>query len=83
MATICIPLRQAHQEFSRWVRQVEAGAEIVVTRRGQPVARLVPISSQQILSSEQQAALRRVEERMRHGYRLGGQAPRRDDLHDR
>jgi prevent-host-death family protein len=83
MNTTRITLREANQQLSRFVREVEAGAEVVITRRGRPVARLVPISSERILNSEQEAALRRVEDRMRHGYRLGGQAPRREEIYDR
>ena len=36
-----ISAREANQQFARFF-EVEAGAEILVTRRGQPVARIVP-----------------------------------------
>jgi len=40
MATVNV--REARTHFSRLLRQVEAGDEIVIARHGTPVARLVP-----------------------------------------
>jgi len=37
-----ISLRQANQNFSRYVEAIERGEEFVVTRRGRPVALLSP-----------------------------------------
>jgi prevent-host-death family protein len=51
-----ISLRQANQAFSRCVRDVEAGEDYVITRRGAPVARLVPVGRQRVLTPEQEAA---------------------------
>ena len=36
-----ISLREANQTFARCIREVEGGAEYVITRNGEPVARLV------------------------------------------
>jgi prevent-host-death family protein len=78
-----ISLRQANQHLSRYVKTVELGEELVITRRGKPVARLVPVAAQRQLSPEQLAALERTRERMRRGYDLGGRMPSRDELHER
>jgi len=78
-----ISLREANQHLSRYIRSVEKGEEWVITRRGKPVARLVPVSSERKLSAEQLAALKRSRERMRRGYDLGGRMPSRDELHER
>lgn len=78
-----ISLREANQHLSRYIRSVEKGEEWVITRRGKPVARLVPVSSERKLSAEQLAALERSRERMRRGYDLGGRMPSRDELHER
>lgn len=78
-----VSLREANQHLSRYVRDVEAGAEVVITRRGRPVARLVPVAAERQFSAEQEAALARTVARMKRGYSLGGQAPRRDELYDR
>jgi prevent-host-death family protein len=36
-------LREANQKFSRLVRAVRAGEEVVLLDRGRPIARVVPI----------------------------------------
>lgn len=39
-----IGIRELRQHASRWVAKAKAGASILITDRGQPVARLVPIT---------------------------------------
>ena len=39
---ITVNLREAKSNLSRLLAQVEAGEEIIITRNGKPVARLVP-----------------------------------------
>ena len=51
-----ITLREANQAFSRCIREVEAGEEITITRRGEPVARIVPVRRERVLTPEQEAA---------------------------
>jgi prevent-host-death family protein len=81
-----VALREANQRFSEYVRAVEAGESFVITRRGRPVARLVPIEAgRRALTPEQQAARARALERMQRGIDLGAPAKRfdRDALHER
>jgi prevent-host-death family protein len=79
-----VSAREANQHFSRILRDVEAGAEIVVTRRGQPVARIVPVSRAggRQLTPEQEAAHARSMKRLRAGWALGGGKFSRDELYD-
>jgi prevent-host-death family protein len=42
MAHARVGIRALKNDLSQWVARVRAGAEIVVTDRGTPVARLVP-----------------------------------------
>ena len=79
-----VSAREANQQFSRILRDVEAGAEILVTRRGQPVARIVPVqpSRERQLSPEQEAALERTRRRLEKGWDLGGGKFNRDELYD-
>ncbi len=37
-----VSLMTANQKFSRLIREVEHGQEYLITRRGQPIAKLVP-----------------------------------------
>ena len=56
---------------------------IVITRRGQPVARIVPEPVQRELTPEQVEARERTRHRMAAGYSLGGRRIDRDTLHER
>ncbi len=79
-----VSAREANQQFSRILRDVEAGAEVLVTRRGRPVARIVPVqrSRERRLTPEQEAAHARSMERLRKGWDLGGGKFNRDELYD-
>ena len=79
-----VSAREANQQFSRILRDVEAGAEILVTRRGQPVARIVPAQppGERQLTPEQEAALERTRRRLEKGWDLGGGKFNRDELYD-
>jgi prevent-host-death family protein len=76
-----ISLREANQAFARCVRDVEAGAEYIITRNGRPVARLMPAGGRRVLSPGQQAA--RARARMEKGWPIGAGPLDRDSLHER
>ena len=77
-----ITLREANQAFARCIREVEAGEEITITRRGEPVARIVPARRNRVLTPEQEAALERTRKRMEKGWHLGGVRVNREELYD-
>ena len=79
-----IALRDANQQFAKYVRAVEGGESYVITRRGKPVAQLVPIEpGKRVLTPEQQAARARALERMRRAIDMGGALFNRDELYER
>jgi prevent-host-death family protein len=78
-----ISIRDANQHLSRYLERVEQGAEIIITRRGKPIARVVPIGRGPRLSDAQRAARKRLRERMDRGYALGGARVDRETLHER
>lgn len=80
-----ISAREANHHFSRVLREVESGAEFIVTRRGVPVARIIPAQppGERRLSAEQEAILNRSMARLRRGWPLGGGRLDRDQLHER
>jgi prevent-host-death family protein len=80
MAKQQVSLREANQHLSRYVAQVEKGSEVLITRRGKPVARLTGIPDRKRLSREQRAALTRLKAGAR-ALRIG--RVRREDLYDR
>jgi prevent-host-death family protein len=57
-----ISLREANQHLSRYIEAVARGDEVIITRRGKPIAKLVRVSETQTLASEQQAALKLLQE---------------------
>lgn len=69
-----IPVAEAKNRFSELVKRVEAGEQIVVTRRGKPVACLVAVDE----SGDSQRRSRRVAdtflrlERLRQGKIMEG-----------
>ena len=78
-----IALREANQTFARRIREVEGGEEFVITRNGEPVARLIPFRTHRVLSPEQQAALARTLARMAAGWTIGAGPLDRAALHER
>jgi prevent-host-death family protein len=81
--TKTISLREANQGFARCVREVEGGAEFVITRNGRPVARLVPIGTRRVLTPQQEVALARTRARMDRGWPIGAGPLDRAALHER
>jgi prevent-host-death family protein len=78
-----ISIREANQHLSRYLERVEQGTEIIITRRGKAIARVLPIEAQPQLSEAQRAARARMRERMSLGYALGGTRVDREALHER
>lgn len=81
--TRTVTLREANQTFARCVREVEAGEELIITRNGTPVARLLPIAKRRVLTPQQQAAWQRLRAAAQEGWDLGGGPLDRDALHER
>jgi prevent-host-death family protein len=77
-----VSAREANQQFSRLLGEVANGEEVVITRRGQPVATLVPYRGQP-MSPERQAAIERLIALGRKGFHLGGIRATRDEMHER
>ncbi len=78
-----VSIREANQHLSRYLERVEQGTEIIITRRGKPIARVLAVETRQRLSDTQRAARERLRERMKRGYALGGTRIDRDSLHER
>jgi prevent-host-death family protein len=77
-----VSAREANQSFSKLLRAVAEGEEVVITRRGKPVARLAPIEP--VVDAERQAEIDRLIEHWREGVDLGEPVSwTRDELYDR
>lgn len=78
-----VSLMTANQKFSRLIREVENGQGVVITRRGRPVAKLLPHTADKTDDPEWKATYDRMMTRLREGASLGGLKIDRDELHDR
>jgi len=78
-----IPIRDVNQHLSRYIDIVESGNEIIITRRGKPVARLSAVREPHTLTKEQQEARQRTLKRMETGFSLGGESFDREAAHER
>jgi prevent-host-death family protein len=78
-----INIREANQHLSRYIDAVQDGDEIIITRRGLPVAKLSAFAKSLELNDTQKAARQRSHARMRKGYSMGGKMPTRETLHER
>jgi prevent-host-death family protein len=55
-----VSIRDANQHLSRYLERVEQGAELIITRRGKPIARVLPLESRPHLTDAQRAARERL-----------------------
>ncbi len=83
MAIQHVSLREANQHLSKYIEMASNGSEVIITKRGKPVARIAPIERTRTMSDAQQSALERSRARMREGYALGGERFDRDLAHAR
>ena len=79
-----VSARQANHEFSELLSRVERGEEVLITKRGKPVALLCRYRPPP-LTPEKQAAIDRAVEVMAHGLPWGTalRAFTRDEMHER
>lgn len=77
-----INLREANQNLSKYIRLIQEGDEIVITKHGKAVAKLVSVTEKKELSSAQHEALQRLVNLSDKGYHLGGEGVNRDELYE-
>jgi prevent-host-death family protein len=77
-----VSAREANQQFARILGEAANGEEIVITRRGKPVAVLAPYR-QPPLTPEQKAAIEELVQMMRRGLVHDGRRFTRDEMHER
>ncbi len=68
-----VNLREANQNLSKYIRALHKGDEIIITKHGKAVAKLIPFIEEKTLNPEQRKALQRLLNRITDGYHLGGQ----------
>lgn len=78
-----VSLMTANQAFSKLVKEVEQGEEFLITRRGRPVAKLLPHSGDESGDTAWSAAYERMMARLEEGASLGGLRVDRQELYER
>ena len=78
-----VSAREANQGFSKLLRAVTEGEEVLITRRGEPVARLTPVAPA-AHDAERQAEIDRIIAHLRESVDLGSPVSwTRDELYER
>lgn len=79
-----VSAREANQQFSKLLEAAVEGEEVTITRRGVPVAKLVPVGKAAAGAMDAEAKRRAAIEWLRSGP-VPGEAPSwtRDELYDR
>jgi len=62
MQPISVGIREAKTHFSKLLKNVKRGGEIIITDRGKPVGKIVPLSNDSLSLSE------RIKELERNGW---------------
>lgn len=77
-----VSMREANQNFSGVMAEVEAGEKFVVEKRGKPFAKIVPLRST-TEDAKRQKAINEFFTRLGKGLDLGGgPAPTKDEMHE-
>ena len=79
-----VSARHANQRFSELLSQVESGREVIIMKRGRPVAVLRPYRAP-VMTRERSRAIRRAIEVTEKGLVWGDalRAYRRDKMHEK
>jgi len=77
-----VSAREANQQFAKILGEAARGEEIVITRRGQPVAVLSPYRPP-ARTPEQEAAIEAAIAMMRRGFVKGARRFTREEMHER
>ena len=78
-----VSLMTANQEFSKLIKEVEHGEGFLITRRGRPIAKLLPHTADKTADPEWARDYRRMMARLEEGASLDGLKIKRDELYDR
>lgn len=78
-----INLREANQNLSKYIKSLHEGDEIVITKHGKAVAKLVSVTEKKELTTIQHEALQRILNLKNNGYHLGEEGLNRNELHER
>ena len=81
--TMTVGAREANQRFSKMLREVELGTEVVITRNGKEIARLLPAANLKDQKARQRA-IEKMVAMMKKGLPIKplGRRLTRDEMHE-
>lgn len=81
--TMTVGAREANQHFSKMLREVELGTEVVITRNGKEIARLLPAAHLKDQKARQRA-IEKMVAMMKKGLPIKplGRRLTRDEMHE-
>lgn len=78
-----VSMREANQNFASLVAEVESGEQVILERRGVPVAEIIPFRPPE-RNRKREKALKEFLAALQEGLPLGGgMAPSKDEMHER
>ena len=78
-----LSLREVNQNFALHIKSVETGNEIILTRHGKAIAKIIPFTEDQGLTDAQQIARERLLKKTTEGFSLKNAPFDRANLHER
>lgn len=78
-----VSLREVNHHLAQYIHSVEQGNEFIITRRGKPIAMMVPVKKGKQLTHQQQKSRHNLFSIMEKGVSLKGETFSRDRLHER
>ena len=72
----------ANQNFSKLIKEIEKGEMFVITRRGRPIAKLIPHKLKKVDDPEWVTAYEQMIVKLNEGASLGGLRVKREKLYD-
>ena len=75
-----VSMREANQNFASLVAEVESGEQVILERRGVPVAEIIPFR-EPLVDKAKEKRLQELRRRLMKGIPLGGKAPSKAEMH--
>lgn len=78
-----VAISELDHHLAEYLKKVEKGGEIIITRRGKPIVKIISATQENSFTHGQEAAWHRTMNRLKKGCDLKVQKFNRDELYDR
>ena len=80
---LIVPLREVNHHLAQYIHSVEKGDEVIITRRGKPIARMISLKKVIRLPAQKERSRKKLLSLMEKGLPLKGDTFKREELHER